>query len=82
MINGGFLVIHKMSGGRQYLDIVDAATGNSRNTIELAPEVDVLLTPPMVMGDQVSFTCAFKNGSRWGYVHKVPGGNLINTIRG
>ena len=82
MINGGFLVIHKSEGGRQYLDIIDAATGISKNNITLPGEVNTLLTPPMVMGDQVSFTCLYKNGSRWGYVYKVPSGILVNQIQG
>ena len=40
-----------------------------------------LVTPPIVMGDKVSFVVQTSDGSKLGTVHKLPSGALLTQFR-
>ena len=46
------------------------------------PHGAVLMTPPMISGDQLSYTCLIGGTVRKGFVHKVPQGNVISIFSG
>ena len=60
------------------LKIVDAYKGIQTGII--TPR-GVLVTPPVVSGNSVSFVIQKPDGTRIGTVHKLPSGSLINQFR-
>ena len=67
--------------GAGRLDIKEIPSGNVINSIPLPPGASIL-TPPMISGDQVSYTCLIGGSVRKGFIHKVPSGNIINYFTG
>jgi hypothetical protein len=67
--------------GNGNLEIKEIPNGNVVQIISL-PHNAKMLTPPMISGGQVSYTCLLGGTVRRGYVHKVPSGNLISIFSG
>ena len=44
------------------------------------PMGSTLLTPPLISGDHLSYTCLVGGTVRKGFVHKVPSGNIVNIF--
>ena len=66
------------SGPGEYLKIVDAVKGTQVGTI--APRGKIV-TPWVISANRVSFVVERPDGSRFGTVHKLPSGSLLNQFR-
>jgi hypothetical protein len=65
-------------GNNTYLKVIDAMKGVQVG--QFAPRGEIN-GPWVVSGNQVSFVCTQHDGSKVGYVHKLPSGNVVNTFR-
>lgn len=72
-----FYTVHEAGPG-QPLKITDATRGIQAGFITPRGEVD---SPIQVSGNRVSFIVKKSDGSRIGYVFKLPNGNLISQFR-
>ena len=78
MASKSYMVVDAGSGT---LEIKELPSGNVINFISL-PAGATILTPPMISGDQVSYTCLIGGTVRKGFIHKIPSGNVINYFTG
>ena len=72
-------IVHDAGNGK--LEIKELPNGNLVQIISLPHDAHIL-TPPMISGDQVSYTCLIGGTVRRGFIHKVPSGNLISIFQG
>lgn len=72
-------VAHDAGDGK--IHIKEIPSGNVAQIISI-PSGSILLTPPMISGDHLSYTCLIGGSLRKGYVHKVPSGSVVNVFSG
>ncbi len=70
---------HDVGDGK--IHIKEIPSGNLVHIISL-PMGATLLTPPMISGDHLSYTCLVGGTVRKGFVHKVPSGSIVNIFSG